>query len=84
MVSAVEQVGKGMEVGTRVKVVASVVVYNHPEHRNEAFDMKGQEGELIGMANEYQGKPISANFPYLVKFGKKHRLHLGEDEIEAV
>ncbi|MBE9031175.1 ferredoxin-thioredoxin reductase variable chain [filamentous cyanobacterium LEGE 11480] len=73
-----------MEVGTRVKVVTSVVVYNHPEHRNQPFDMKGQEGEVVSLANEYQGKPISANFPYLVKFAPRHKIHLEDSEIEAI
>ncbi len=84
MVSAVEQIKKRMEVGTRVKVITSVVIYNHPEHRNQPFDMQGQAGEIIGLANEYHGKPISANFPYIVKFAPKHKIHLNADEIETV
>jgi hypothetical protein len=84
MVSAVEQIKKRMEVGTRVKVVKSVVIYNHPEHRNQPFDMQGQEGEIVGMANEYRGNPISANFPYIVKFGPKHKIHLSEPELEVI
>ena len=31
-----------MQVGDKVTVEASVVVYNHPQHRGEAFDMKGE------------------------------------------
>jgi Ferredoxin thioredoxin reductase variable alpha chain len=73
-----------MEVGTSVKVITSVVVYNHPEHRNQPFDMQGQTGEVVGLATEYHGKPISANFPYIVKFAPKHKLHLGENEIEPI
>lgn len=84
MVSAVEEIRKAMEVGTRIRVKESVVVYNHPEHRNQAFDMKGQEGEIVGLASEFQGKPISANFPYIVKFSPKHKLHLADYEIEAI
>jgi Ferredoxin thioredoxin reductase variable alpha chain len=84
MVTAVEEVRKMMEVGTRVRVVASVVVYNHPEHRNQPFDMNGQEGEIVALATEFQGKPISANFPYVVKFSPKHKLHLGDHEIGAI
>jgi Ferredoxin thioredoxin reductase variable alpha chain len=84
MVFAVEQAAKNcMEVGTSVKVITSVVVYNHPEHRNQPFDMQGQTGEIVGLATEYHGKPITANFPYIVKFAPKHKLHLGDNEIAA-
>lgn len=71
-------------VGSRVRVAASVVVYHHPEHRNQPFDIKGQEGELVGIVREWQGRPVSANFPYLVKFSPKFRAHLQEHEIEAI
>ncbi len=73
-----------MEVGTSVKVITSVVVYNHPEHRNQPFDMQGQTGEVVGLATEYHGKPISANFPYIVKFAPKHKLHLCDNEIAPI
>ncbi|MGG6298237.1 ferredoxin-thioredoxin reductase variable chain [Leptolyngbya sp. AN02str] len=71
-----------MNVGDRVRVKESVVVYHHPQHRNEAFDIQGLEGEVLSFANEWQGKPISANFPVLVKFPDKFRAHLREDELE--
>jgi hypothetical protein len=84
MVTVLEDICKAMEVGTRIRVTASVVVYNHPEYRNQAFDMNGQEGEIVALANEFQGKPISANFPYIVKFSPKHKVHMTDSEIEAV
>jgi hypothetical protein len=34
-----------MQTGDKVQVNTSVVVFNHPEHRGEAFDMQGQNGE---------------------------------------
>jgi hypothetical protein len=73
-----------MEVGSRVRVVASVVVYNHPEHRNAAFDMQGQEGEIIANVTSWQGRPVSANLPLLVKFGPKHKIHLQVAELELI
>lgn len=73
-----------MKVGDRVRVSASVVVYHHPDHRGDAFDINGEEGEVISILNEWKGKPISANFPVLVKFSKKFRAHLREDELEAI
>lgn len=71
-----------MKVGDRVRVKESVLVYHHPSHRNDAFDIKGLEGEITAFANEYEGKPISANFPVLVKFETKFKAHLRENELE--
>ncbi|MEM7773719.1 MAG: ferredoxin-thioredoxin reductase variable chain [Cyanobacteria bacterium P01_E01_bin.6] len=73
-----------MKVGDRIRVSESVVVYHHPSNRNEPFDIKGHEGEVIGIASEWHGKAISANFPVLVKFEKKFKAHLREDEIEQI
>jgi hypothetical protein len=73
-----------MKVGDRVRVTASVVVYTHPEHKKEPFDIKGLEGEVIGIMTEWQGRPVSANLPIQVKFSKKFRAHLREDELEVV
>ena len=73
-----------MQVGDRVRIKASVIVYHHPEHRNQPFDMEGLEGELIARADEWKGTAISANYPYLVKFGKKFNVHLKADEIETL
>ena len=71
-------------VGSRVRVAKSVVVYHHPEHRNQPFDLKDQEGEVIQVMREWQGKPISANFPYLIKFGGRFRAHLQAAELELL
>jgi hypothetical protein len=73
-----------MKVGDRIQVSQSVVVYHHPEHRNQGFDIKGEEGEILQIIHELDGKPISANLPVVVKFGKKFRAHLREDEIEII
>ncbi len=73
-----------MNVGDRIRVKESVVVYHHPEHKKEAFDIKGLEGEIIAIVTEWQGRPVSANFPILVKFEKKFRAHLREDEVETI
>jgi hypothetical protein len=73
-----------MKVGDRVRVKESVTVYHHPENRNQAFDIKGLEGDVIAFATEWHGKTISANLPVEVKFGPKFRAHLQEHEIELV
>lgn len=73
-----------MELGTKVRVVKSVVVYHHPEHRNQAFDLQGQEGEVVSLVREWQGRPVSANLPVKVKFGGKFVAHFQEGELEAI
>lgn len=76
-----------IEVGDRVRVKESVIVYHHPEHRNEPFDMKGSEGEVLQVIKELDGKPISANLPVQVLFrvGKrKLRAHFRPEEVEVV
>jgi hypothetical protein len=62
-----------MKVGDRVRVRTSVIVYHHPEHRNRPFDLKGMEGELKAVLRDWNGRPISANFPFQVQFGNKFR-----------
>lgn len=73
-----------MNVGDRVRVKESVVVYHHPQHRNQAFDIQGLEGEIASFANQWHGKAISANFPVLVKFEGKFKAHLRENELEVI
>jgi hypothetical protein len=76
--------GESLSVGTRVRVKLSVMVYHHPEHRGQAFDLVGQEGEITALATQWQGKEISANFPYIVKFSPKFSAHLQESELEKL
>jgi hypothetical protein len=70
--------------GAKVRVIESVVVYHHPEHRSDGFDLKGQEGEVMQVVKEWHGRPVSANFPFLVQFGPKFRVHLQAHELEAI
>jgi Ferredoxin thioredoxin reductase variable alpha chain len=73
-----------MKVGDRVRVNQSVVVYHHPEHRSQAFDLKGSEGEIVDVVTQWQGRPVSANLPLLVQFSKKFKAHLRENELEII
>lgn len=75
---------RDMKVGDRVRVKESVIVYHHPEHRSQPFDIKGLEGEIVSFANVWQGKPISANFPIYVQFSKKFKAHLRDFELEIL
>jgi len=73
-----------MKPGDRVRVTESVIVYHHPKHKKEAFDIKGMEGTIQEIVTEWQGRPISANLPVKVKFEKKFTAHLREDELEVI
>jgi hypothetical protein len=73
-----------MNIGDRVKVVESVTVYHHPQHKQKSKDIKGLEGELIDIITEWKGRPVSANFPYLVKFDKKFKAHFQQHELNVI
>lgn len=75
---------KVMKAGDRIRVKESVIVYHHPEHRNQPFDIKGQEGEVISVVTEWQGRPVSANLPIYIKFSKRFKAHLRENELEIL
>lgn len=73
-----------MKVGDRVCVKKSVVVYHHPEHRNQPFELQGMEGEVLALIHDWHGRPVSANLPVQVQFSKKFRVHLRDDELEII
>jgi hypothetical protein len=78
-----------MNVGDRVRIKESVIFYHYPLHRNEAFDGKGLEGVITAIVTEWQGRPVSANFPICVEFSvegakKPFKAHLREDELDAI
>ena len=72
-----------MQPGDRVKVGQSVVVYHHPQHRGQAFDLVGQEGEVMTVLNDFKGRTISPTLPVIVAFGK-FRAHFRGDELETI
>ena len=72
-----------MKAGDKVTVDASVVVFNHPEHRGEAFDMKGQNGEIVSVLDDWKGRPISPTLPVIVAFGR-YKAHFRSEELEAI
>jgi hypothetical protein len=69
-----------MNVGDRIRVTASVVVYNYPQSRKVAYDLKGMEGEI----EEIIGRPVTATLPVKVRFEKRYAAHLTEDEFEVL
>jgi hypothetical protein len=72
-----------MQPGDQVKVSQSVVLFNHPEHRGQAFDMQGQEGQVDKVLNDWKGRPISPTLPVVVAFGR-FRAHFRSDELESL
>jgi hypothetical protein len=75
-----------MKVGDRVRVIESVIVYHIPGGKGQPVEIKGHEGLVDKMLTEWKGRPVSANFPWIVKFDepKKFRAHLQEHELEVI
>ena len=71
-----------MQPGDKVVVTSSVIVYNHPQHRGEAFDMKGSEGDVVNVLSEWKGRPISPTLPVIVAFGR-YKAHFRSDELQV-
>ena len=71
-----------MQPGDPVTVSESVVVYHHPQHRGQAFDLKGQQGEVLQVLNDWKGRTISPTLPVVVAFGK-FRAHFRPEELQA-
>ena len=73
-----------MKIGDQVRVQTSVIVYHHPEHRNQPFDINGLEGEISEIITDWNGQAISPNYPFLVVFSKKFRAHFQGNEIQLI
>lgn len=58
----------------------SVVVFHHPEHRGQAFDLQGQQGQVLEVLGEWKGRPISPTLPVVVAFGR-FRAHFRAEEL---
>ncbi|MEI6428293.1 MAG: ferredoxin-thioredoxin reductase variable chain [Pseudanabaena sp. ELA607] len=73
-----------MTVGTRVRIKSPLNVYHHPEHKGEAFNVEGLEGEIVAIHTTWKDRPISPNYPYEVRFMPKFVVHVGDHELEAI
>jgi hypothetical protein len=73
-----------MKIGDRVRVITSVVVYHYPRQKQQPFDLKDMEGEVVDIMEDWQGRPISPNLPIIVKFEPKFKAHLRQDELEVL
>lgn len=72
-----------MQPGDQVKVSQSVVLFNHPEHRGQAFDMQGQQGQVHDVLHDWKGRTISPTLPVVVAFGR-FRAHFRADELDVL
>ena len=72
-----------MQAGDQVKVSQSVVVFTHPEHRGQPFDLQGQEGVVFQVLHDWKGRPISPTLPVIVAFGR-YKAHFRPDELETL
>lgn len=73
-----------MKTGDHVRVKESLIVYHHPQHRNQAFDLKGMEGQVLAIVKDWQGRPVTANLPVQVQFEQKFRAHFKDEELELI
>lgn len=73
-----------MKIGDHVRVKESLIVYHHPQHRNQAFDLKGMEGQVLAIVKDWQGRPVTANLPVQVQFEQKFRAHFKDEELELI
>ena len=73
-----------MNIGDRVRVKESVIVYHYPQQKMQPYDIKGMEGEISKVMTDWQGRTISPNLPILVKFEKRFKAHLKDSELEVV
>lgn len=73
-----------MNIGDRVRVKESVVVYHYPQQKMQPYDIKGMEGEITKVMTDWQGRTISPNMPILVKFEKRFKAHLKDTELEII
>jgi hypothetical protein len=69
-----------MQAGDQVKVSSNVVVFTHPDHRGKAYDLLGQQGEVVQVLEDWKGRPISPTLPVIVAFGR-FRAHFRADEL---
>ena len=69
-----------MQVGDKVTVMSSVVVFNHPNARGNPYELKGHIGEIVVILENWNGKPISPNLPVVVAFGR-YKAHFRHDEL---
>jgi hypothetical protein len=74
------------QIGDRVRVARSVIMYHTPMSKGQPYDVQGLEGVVTKFADEYQGLSISANRPIQVMLegSKKFIAHFEANELEPI
>lgn len=78
-----------MQAGDRVRVSSPVVLFHHPKYRNQAHNAEGMEGTIKKILSDWQGRPISPNFPVVVEFAvegakRPFKAHLDSTELDVI
>lgn len=76
-----------LELGTRVRVNCSVIMYHYPGKKNEPVDTEGFEGVVTKDVSVTKEVPMSATSPYIVDFKESHprfKGHFEEDELDVI
>ncbi|CAN8074075.1 unnamed protein product [Agarophyton chilense] len=76
-----------LEVGQKVRVAKSVIMYHYPGKRNQPVDTEGFEGVVSKNVSHYEDVPMSATAPFIVEFSEPHskfKAHFQEDELEVL
>lgn len=73
-----------LTIGQKVRVKPNVIVYHHPQHKGKPYDLQGLTGEVVEVIETWQGRPLTANLPVVVKFDTKFKAHLEADELEPM
>lgn len=78
----------GFELGARVRVSRSVIMFHYPGKKNTPVDVEGYEGIVKKDISVKDGVEMSAIAPYMIDFREtghpKFRAHFEEGELEAV
>jgi len=80
---SISQPNRSMQAGDQVRVSTNVVVFTHPEHRGAAYDLLGQQGEVVQVLEDWKGRPISPTLPVIVAFGR-FRAHFRAEELSPL
>lgn len=78
-----------IKAGDCVRVSTPVVLFHHPKHRNQPHNAEGMEGTVKTVLTDWQGRPISPNFPVVVEFAiegakRPFKAHLDNTELEVL
>jgi len=57
-----------IKIGAAVRVAKEVRVFHITGAGPDGYNLEGNEGVVVSRADDYEGRPTTANLPYKVKF----------------